>query len=249
MEGTPQKPRIGPGAITRENIRVNALTDLSNKVESQLAFDFNKATVGSVEADANSIDVIWKGGYRLALQANAAIISSDAAAMPQLLVQDATDTIRVQNGSANSTTLVDASGDMTTFRRIYPSNQATRYIDDSGSEIRVNGALTVNGGLAIFNNGVTVAASGITVTGGIVVSSGGLAVTGTTTFNNGIDVTGTGTMSGNASLAGASSTLGFFGASGITKATVVGSRGGNAALASLLNALASYGLIVDSTTA
>jgi hypothetical protein len=43
--------------------------------------------------------------------------------------------------------------------------------------------------------------------------------------------------------------MAFFGASGNTKQTVTGSRGGNAALASLLTALASYGQITDSTTA
>lgn len=35
----------------------------------------------------------------------------------------------------------------------------------------------------------------------------------------------------------------------VSKQTVTGSRGGNAALASLLTALATYGLIIDSTTA
>ena len=49
----------------------------------------------------------------------------------------------------------------------------------------------------------------------------------------------------------ASVEVGKFGANGttpITKPTITGSRGGNAALASLLTALANYGLITDSTT-
>jgi hypothetical protein len=44
-------------------------------------------------------------------------------------------------------------------------------------------------------------------------------------------------------------TSGFNGTNPIAKPTVTGSRGGNAALASLLTALANYGLITDSTTA
>jgi hypothetical protein len=44
-------------------------------------------------------------------------------------------------------------------------------------------------------------------------------------------------------------TLGFLGTGGVTKQTITGSRGGNAALASLLTALAAHGLITDSTTA
>lgn len=46
-----------------------------------------------------------------------------------------------------------------------------------------------------------------------------------------------------------SSKLGFFGGSGTTKPTITGSRGGNAALASLLTALDNMDLITDSTTA
>jgi hypothetical protein len=42
--------------------------------------------------------------------------------------------------------------------------------------------------------------------------------------------------------------MGFNGAAAIAKPTVTGSRGGNAALQSLLSALASYGLITNSTT-
>jgi hypothetical protein len=42
--------------------------------------------------------------------------------------------------------------------------------------------------------------------------------------------------------------IGFNGTSPISKPTVTGAKGGNAALTSLLTALASYGLIVDSST-
>jgi hypothetical protein len=42
---------------------------------------------------------------------------------------------------------------------------------------------------------------------------------------------------------------GFFGAAAVARPTVTGSRGGNAALASLLTALDALGLITDSTTA
>jgi hypothetical protein len=42
--------------------------------------------------------------------------------------------------------------------------------------------------------------------------------------------------------------FGFFGSTGTSQQTVTGSRGGNAALASLLTALANTGLIVDGTT-
>ncbi|MEU5111721.1 hypothetical protein AB0G64_09495 [Streptomyces longwoodensis] len=44
------------------------------------------------------------------------------------------------------------------------------------------------------------------------------------------------------------STAGFFGAAAAAKPTVTGAKGGNAALASLISALATLGLITDSTT-
>jgi hypothetical protein len=43
--------------------------------------------------------------------------------------------------------------------------------------------------------------------------------------------------------------IGFFGTAPVAKPTVTGSRGGNAALASLLTGLAAYGLVLDSSTA
>ena len=55
--------------------------------------------------------------------------------------------------------------------------------------------------------------------------------------------------SGNRGVLVGTSTLGFFENTGTTKQTVTGSRGGNAALASLLTALAGYGILTDSTTA
>lgn len=50
----------------------------------------------------------------------------------------------------------------------------------------------------------------------------------------------------NTTLLGAN--IGFFGSGGNSKQTVTGSRGGNAALASLLTALAAYGLVTDSSS-
>lgn len=50
-------------------------------------------------------------------------------------------------------------------------------------------------------------------------------------------------------LDGATNTIGFFGTAATTKKTVSGSRGGNAALASLITQLAAYGLVTDGSSA
>jgi hypothetical protein len=48
---------------------------------------------------------------------------------------------------------------------------------------------------------------------------------------------------------GVNTRVGFYNATPIAKPTVTGAKGSNAALGSLLTALASYGLITDSSTA
>jgi hypothetical protein len=52
----------------------------------------------------------------------------------------------------------------------------------------------------------------------------------------------------NIRLGATGTSIGFLGATAVARQNITGSRGGNAALASLLTALASFGLITDSTT-
>lgn len=81
--------------------------------------------------------------------------------------------------------------------------------------------------------------SGLTV-------GGALNVSGYATLAGG-QANGDFAVFGALSLLGAA--LGFFGTTATSKKTVSGSRGGNAALASLITALASYGLITDGSSA
>lgn len=76
------------------------------------------------------------------------------------------------------------------------------------------------------------------------INVGALAVSGEVSFAE-ITVDGLALFIGAAAF---SSDVGFYGTVPITKRTITGSRGGNAALASLLTALAAYGLVTDSTT-
>lgn len=140
----------------------------------------------------------------------------------------------------------------------------------------ITGALTAQGTVS-FDGNVSLGNAGtdtITVVGALVaqndVTLGNAAgdtitITGTatfaqnTTFSGGISTGASSAFSGGISVAGgyAQSTgdftlpntnLGFFGAAANSKQTVTGSRGGNAALQSLLSALANYGLITDSSS-
>lgn len=60
--------------------------------------------------------------------------------------------------------------------------------------------------------------------------------------------TGTSQFDGDVVLCSGGTNLAFFGATGAGKLTVGGSRGGNAALASLISILATYGIIVDGSS-
>ena len=78
--------------------------------------------------------------------------------------------------------------------------------------------------------------SGIGSVGGdLVLSAGSASTDGVVNITSDLDHDGT--------------NLGFYGTAPVAKPTVTGSRGGNAALASLLTALASQGLITDSSSA
>jgi len=77
-------------------------------------------------------------------------------------------------------------------------------------------------------------------TDGTVSVGGGSHLVGLTHCYAGLQVDGSLSVVGN---------VGFFGAAAAAKPAITGSRGGNAALASLLTALAGLGLITDNTTA
>lgn len=145
----------------------------------------------------------------------------------------------------------------------------------SGTEsFRVaSGTSLFSGGVTVASGGLTVSSGGIGVTGASVFSTGVSIITGDLTMTAG-DITFPNTKGvrladnggtlrtslfitagniccvgdANVDLALRGANIGFYGSSGTSKQTVTGSRGGNAALASLLSALANLNLITNSTT-
>ncbi|HRK60470.1 MAG TPA: hypothetical protein PLI74_12560 [Candidatus Kapabacteria bacterium] len=114
-----------------------------------------------------------------------------------------------------------------------------------------------------FGSGLTVSGGGLSVTTSVAIStSSTFDITLTGNSDSEVQLTGSATNlyirgstgSGNIFMrfqkAGSAPTerIGFFGASPQGRQTVTGSRGGNAALASLLTALANIGLITNSTS-
>lgn len=125
------------------------------------------------------------------------------------------------------------------------------------------GGITVTGGAGIGTGGavtITGGAAGNSGDGGAVSLIGGAATAGVGDGGNAIIRGGTsvGGAAGSVfvgmsntrqvNICSITTSLSMFGAGGATQQTVVGAKGGNAALTSLLAALAAYGLIIDSTT-
>lgn len=97
----------------------------------------------------------------------------------------------------------------------------------------LNGKVTIDGQLG-----------GTTLVQGPVVHITGVELAGSSVVINGAGAPGTEVV-GSLQI---DNQIGFYGTTPINQRTVIGSRGGNAALASLLSQLAAYGLIVDGTT-
>lgn len=99
------------------------------------------------------------------------------------------------------------------------------------------GATPNVGSGAYWNANCNISAVDLLLSGNVELGTAG-AVNGTT-----VSITGTTVV-----LGGAGTSLAFYGAAGTAKPTVTGSRGSNAALASLLTALSNLGLVTDSSS-
>ena len=95
-----------------------------------------------------------------------------------------------------------------------------------GTSINTAGSATIGTGLTVTSGGATITAAGVAI------SAGGLAVVGGSATDT-LKVTGN---------------QGFYNTAPISKQTVSGSKASNAALASLITALAALGLVTDSTS-
>lgn len=113
--------------------------------------------------------------------------------------------------------------------------------------IRANGTADFRGSFALVGGGIIASDADMVLeaTDNVLIQStsgGSMTIgngTGPVTINGGSDGVRVGALG---------TQVGFFGANGSTRPVVTGSRGGNAALASLLNALALLGLITNNTT-
>lgn len=133
------------------------------------------------------------------------------------------------------------------------SNAATNPFNIRGQDASATTTAVAGNISAIAGNGTAAGAISVSQTAGTSFMQGGQAQGASGTRVQGKaqlrDPGGVPVISATYASVGAASQLGFFNATEATKQTPTGSRGGNAALASLLTALATYGLITDGTSA
>lgn len=115
-----------------------------------------------------------------------------------------------------------------------------------------DGNISVEDAIIFTDSGGTIFADidkvGTTNRGMVIAPDTGTPVTFGATIGLAMSTLGRVEFHGDAILGGSGDQIGFYGASGIIKPTITGSRGSNAALASLLTELEGMGLITDSST-
>jgi hypothetical protein len=174
---------------------------------------------GSITADATSTIVMQIAGTNRATLTSSAFVLQGTA----LTLVNSGGATAGDIRAANATTIMSA-------RNAAGSADLALIATDASDNLFVG--TTAAGGSRTAN---TI----IDTTGGVFIRSGG---------NNRVTASGS-IVTINASLAHTGTSVGFYSTSAAVKQTVSGSRGGNAALASLLTALATVGLITDSSSA
>lgn len=219
-----------------------AFYDANNRVvDSQLLDGVNSTSYARLDAASNFTTAPTINGATIWTSANDGAGSGlDADALDGLTLGTTAGTIAFYDVSgrvANSQLLdgIDSSG----YAQLGAASNFTTAPTISGNTVWHAGNDGAGSGLdadtldGISSTGFLVLSTGGTVSGAVVLSSTLQVVSGLT-IGGAIDHDGT--------------SIGFFSSTPSGKETVTGSRGGNAALASLCSALANYGLITNSTS-
>lgn len=140
--------------------------------------------------------------------------------------------------------LVDANGNVTTswlafFVRLMTRTGGTVGVDTAGLQTQIN---TETAQRQAADTSLSTQITGVSNAGAATAANLSAQIAAETTARQNAD------FNLLPKAGGTTGTVGFQGAAAISQPTVTGSRSANAALASLLTALADYGLVVDSST-
>lgn len=187
-----------------------------------------------VESSANVIAIFSNATEALRLTSTFVLSLND-------LIFGATKKLRLDGDSVGDTYIYESSAN---FINTFAGGTSSLSIQSTGVGIRAQSKLYLDGTNQSGNTYIQEVTPDdlVFVVGGITVFEAGALITNISAPS--VWISGTITR-----LAGAGASVGFFGNDGSTQQTITGSRGGNAALASLLTKLALYNIIVDGSSA
>jgi hypothetical protein len=202
----------------------------------------------TIDADTAALSLLGDGGVTITGSTSFGVTASGVSVTAQQ-ISNAANYMTVQAtyvGFGSSPTVASAAVAVADVIRLEPDvtvSGSTTIVDPfCGVTVR---AFQINSASADVTNAATLRIEGdATISGGAALGSGYSLWVAGRTRQVGEFISLADTL-----LGGGGSNVGFFGSAGAAKQAPTGSRGGNAALASLLTALAAYGLITDSTSA
>lgn len=214
----------GGGITNSAGANVLMKSDGTNAVASQVSDDGTTVTMGAVtllSALRGTKQTITTTGLQsITLTATTTIVEYNAAAQ--------VDLVGMSGGSDDRIVVFRNKGAGNVFVYNDNGNEAT-----AANRFKTDALLGATGAMLVNTNGMAIAIYDGTAQRWSFMSLIGKNTPGPLSVNGTLAVTGN---------------SGFNGASPLAKPTVSGSRGGNAALASLITALANYGLITDGTS-
>lgn len=234
----------GGGVVTLNDEGINI--DISTAYFTERSIDFNLAGArrGSLYgySDANGALVVVEGVSTVAAErSQVTLLATGASTNASLDVISPRTGFNSQINAIATNVVVTAAGAVTVTTPTFSISGGLN-VNDSGAtagQVLASDNIGVNGAIAL-NSSVRIAAKG-TGTSSSTYTFGAYDSGNTVLFYVRDD--------GGILLSKSGGLVGFYGTSPASKQTVTGSRGGNAALASLLTALANIGLITNSSSA
>lgn len=234
----------GVGVLDDVGARITAHNLLVEEISHGYTFRDGSTEMGGLYggASGSGVGVLIKALQVTSKSSTVRIRSNSVSGQDAIILLDA----QSASGQIASLTFNSlAGGSSTSFR--FSDNLATVFIE---AGLNVGSATGAGAGQISTSGSVGV---GVAVASNVRLYAKGTDTTSSNYALLAADSAGTSLLwarnDGYVMLAKSGGSIGFFAAAAATKQTVTGSRGGNAALASLLSALATYGLVTDSSSA
>jgi hypothetical protein len=244
-------------ALTAGAATLNSLTVTTSASVGSLASSGSLSGASLlVTPGTTSLSALTAGNTSVGTLATSGLYTANAG----ITVASGTTTLGVTNAGATTLTGLTVTPNTSTLSALVAGATSVTTLATSGLYTASAGITIASGSLTALATGVTtLSSSGLATLNSLAVTPGDssvvkLTASGLITGTAGLTISSgsttiAGTLTAQANFLHTGSAFAFFNSAAQTKQTITGSRGGNAALANLLSALANHGMITDSTTA